>query len=762
MYVKLLKYSLKRLFLFLSIFLGILLLFSNIQFQSYVSASADIKGVKDKLEYSVSSDKFVKGDGKITNIEKNVKRYLETTPDDTYYANTSINHSVNGQMDSWNLRGIGLNPSDEVPASAWKTNTGSSNTVVAVIDTGIYLTHPDLVSNLWVNSGETAGNGVDDDNNGEIDDVNGFNFADSLDSNSDGDFKDPSDINDANVADINGHGTHVAGIIAGKGNNSEGIAGVCFNCKIMSLKVVNAQGFAYDSDIALAIHYATDMGAKVINMSLGGGGYSESINDATTYAFNNGTLVVAAAGNNGGDASDSYPGAAKYTVSVGALDYTNVRPSFSKSGNRLDISAPGVSILSTKLNTQSANCIVGVNYYCLSGTSMASPHVAGVAALIKDNNPSFTPKDLRAALLNSSTDLGTAGFDTEFGYGKVNAISALTQSALGNDVTPPTVSLTALGSPDVKGTVNFSGSVNDTNIYMYTIRIIQSGSYVVKERSGRGNVSSSTLVSLDTTDISDGNYTVNVVAEDMSGNLTTSNTLSISIDNTPPETFNMTSSPYTTDTTPLLSWQAATDVNSPVKYDVVIDSVTVSSDQLGTSYQILAPYSEGVNHTLSIVAKDPLLNTRTVASTFGVDLTPPVVGSPTNTINSNQVTITYSYSDSFSGISSHQMSLNGGAYQSFTYPYSVTLTDSEYTYSIKVIDNAQNFTTISGSFTIDSRKSFLTTKADFNTDSKVDLSDLSILATNWNLDNNNADANGDGKTDLSDLSILATNWNQSY
>lgn len=93
-------------------------------------------------------------------------------------------------MDSWNLRGIGLNPTDEVPESAWKTNTGSSNTVVAVIDTGIYLTHPDLVSNLWVNSGEIAGNGLDDDNNGEIDDVNGFNFADSLDGNSDGDFKD--------------------------------------------------------------------------------------------------------------------------------------------------------------------------------------------------------------------------------------------------------------------------------------------------------------------------------------------------------------------------------------------------------------------------------------------------------------------------------------------------------------------------------------------------------------------------------------------
>jgi hypothetical protein len=195
---------------------------------------------------------------------------------------------------------------------------------------------------------------------------------------------------------------------------------------------------------------------------------------------------------------------------------------------------------------------------------------------------------------------------------------------------------------------------------------------------------------------------------------------------------------------------------------VVIDNVTVSNDQLGTSYQVLTPYGEGVSHTLSIVAKDPLLNTRTVSSTFGVDLTPPSVGSPTNTINSNQVTITYTYSDSFSGISSHQISLNGGAYQTFTYPYSTTLTDSPYTYSIKVTDQAGNFTTITGSFTIDSRKSYLTTKADFNTDSKVDLSDLSILATNWNLDNNIADANGDGKTDLSDLSILATNWNQSY
>lgn len=762
MYVKLLKYSLKRLSLFLSIFLVTLFLLSRFPLNTYVSASADIKGIKDKLEYSLSSDKFVKGDGKISDIEKNVKRYIETTPNDTYYANTSINHSVNGQMDSWNLRGIGLTPTDEVPDSAWKTNSGSSNTVVAVIDTGTYLTHPDLSANLWVNTGEIAGNEIDDDNNGEIDDVYGFNFADSLDSNSDGDFKDPSDINDPNVADINGHGTHVAGIIGGKGNNAEGIAGVCFNCKIMSLKVVNAQGFAYDSDIALAIHYATDMGADVINMSLGGGGYSESINDATTYAFNNGTIVVAAAGNNGGDASDSYPGAAKYTLSVGALDYTNVRPSFSKNGNRLDISAPGVSILSTKLNTQSTNCINGVNYYCLSGTSMASPHVAGVAALIKDNNPSFTPKDIRAALLNSASDLGTAGFDTEFGYGKVNAIDALSESALGNDVTPPTASLTALGSSDVKGTVNFNGTVNDANIYMYTLRVIQSGSYIIKERSGRGNVSSATLVSLDTTDISDGNYTVNVIAEDMSGNLTTSNTLSISIDNTPPESFNMTSTPYTTDTTPLLSWQAATDVNSPVTYDVVIDSVTVSPNQVGTSYQTLSPLADGVSHTLSVIAKDPLLNSRTVSSTFGVDLTSPVVGSSTNTINSNQVTITYTYSDSFSGIGGHQISLNGGGYQSFTYPYSATLTDSPYTYSIRVIDQAGNFTSISGSFTIDSRKSYLTTKADFNTDSKVDLSDLSILATNWNLDNNIADANGDGKTDLSDLSILATNWNQSY
>jgi hypothetical protein len=300
-------------------------------------------------------------------------------------------------------------------------------------------------------------------------------------------------------------------------------------------------------------------------------------------------------------------------------------------------------------------------------------------------------------------------------------------------------------------------------MYMYTVRFIQSGSFIVRERSGKGNVSNSSLVSIDTATISDGNYTVNILAEDLNGNLTTSNTLSVVVDNTAPSVFSMISPLFTTDSTPLLSWNSSSDVHGAITYDVIVDSVTLSSNQSGTTYQIGSVYTEGVNHTVSIVAEDTFGNTRTTSSNIGLDVTVPTLGSPNVVVNGNGVTITYTNTDNFSGVGVHQISLNGGGFQSHTYPYvNSSLTDSPYTFTTRVYDNALNFSEISGSFIIDARKIFLTTKADFNTDSNVDLTDLSILASNWGSSNNVADTNSDGVTDLTDLSVLASNWNQNF
>ncbi|MEI6886868.1 MAG: S8 family peptidase, partial [bacterium] len=474
----------------------------------------------------------------VKNIEKyiigeNGKSYLETTPNDTYYSNTSTSYALPGQLlDSWNLRDINLLPTDEVPASAWKTTTGSSNTIVAVIDTGIDTTHSDLSANLWVNPGEIAGNGIDDDGNGYIDDVNGFNFADSFDANGNGTYTNIGDTNNANVTDSDGHGTHVAGVIAGRSNNSLGVAGICWTCKVMALKVVSAlTGFAYDSDVALAIHYAAVMGAKVINVSLGGGGTSIIIDNSIEEAFKTyHAIVIGASGNDYIDSSDSYPGAATYVVNVGASYVTNVNDplsSFSNHGNRMDILAPGGQSNQGATQKEAIVSTYKSNQYALmKGTSMASPHVAGVAALLSDYHrldvSPWGAKEIRYALLSSATDITNTGagyavgFDSKSGYGKLNALSSVavpnsSVSFLATDVTYPVATINALSDVKAHGTISINGTVSDTNIYIYTLYFLRaSDSSVILQRSARGNVNNSTVLSFDTTQLTDGDYYVGI------------------------------------------------------------------------------------------------------------------------------------------------------------------------------------------------------------------------------------------------------------
>jgi subtilisin family serine protease len=215
--------------------------------------------------------------------------------------------------------------------------------------------------------------------------------------------------------DDNGHGTHVAGTIAAETNNGVGVAGVMWQAQILPLKVLNSRGSGSSGDVASAIRYAADQGADVINMSLGSSSCSQTIADAVNYAyFDKGVVIVAAAGNNGG--SIGYPAKHPPVIAVGATDHNDHKAYFSSFGDDLDVVAPGVTVFSTVPNN---------GYDAFSGTSMASPHVAGVAGLLLAQRPDLSNGQVREILRQSTDDLGQSGFDRYYGYGRVNAYQSL-------------------------------------------------------------------------------------------------------------------------------------------------------------------------------------------------------------------------------------------------------------------------------------------------------------------------------------------------
>lgn len=279
--------------------------------------------------------------------------------------------------------------------AAWNKTTGSSNVVVALIDSGVDLDHPDLAANIWTNSGETPGNGRDDDHNGFVDDVHGWDFIN----------------NDNDPDDDMFHGTHCAGIIAGVGNNEIGVTGVTWHSKIMVLKAGTAYGSLPMSAIIDALYYAVDNGADIVSMSFGGSAPTDEEYDAIQYAHSKGLLLVAAAGNNA-NSNPTYPASFPEVIAVSATDAADNPAFFTSYGNWVDVSAPGLSLLSTFLNGTYAPC---------SGTSMACPYVAGLSALIWSEFPHLSRDGVRSQLQNTTDDLGTPGFDSYYGWGRVNA-----------------------------------------------------------------------------------------------------------------------------------------------------------------------------------------------------------------------------------------------------------------------------------------------------------------------------------------------------
>jgi subtilisin family serine protease len=268
---------------------------------------------------------------------------------------------------------------------AWSHTTGGSN-VIAVLDTGVQANHPDLSGRV----------------------LPGYNFVSST----------------TNAADDNGHGTWVAGIIAANANNGYGIAGISWTDKILPVKIMNSSGTGSTSNLTSGIVWAANNGAHVINMSVGGFPYSKAVEDAVNYAWNKGAVLVGAAGNNGRQ-EDFYPASYANVVNVSATQVDDEFSHWSSYGPKVEVSAPGSSVLTTNCTASSCpNASWGSHTY-ISGTSFATPNVAGVIALIKARYPSYTPSQIVYRLYSTVDDLGYPGRDHRYGRGRVNALRAV-------------------------------------------------------------------------------------------------------------------------------------------------------------------------------------------------------------------------------------------------------------------------------------------------------------------------------------------------
>ncbi len=350
-----------------------------------------------------------------------VFRYaIAVLPNDPYLA-TSGSWGQPYQ-DLWGLYDIGA------PA-AWSTTNGAG-IPVAVVDTGSDATHPELGPQLLQNAADPP-NGIDDDGNGFIDDTAGWDFANG----------------DSDPTDDYGHGTHVAGTIAAVGNNGNGIVGVAWGAKILTVKGFDASGHGDTDVLAGAILYAVQRRARVINMSWGGEGFSQVLEDAFETAAAAGVTLVAAAGNNGGDAGGFYPCSSRRVICVGASTPSQGRAWFSNYGGALDLLAPGgtelgdpsaPNILSLRAAGTSPGYTVGDQLVRFNGTSMASPHAAGAAALvlaavpaIASEPPLLRAEQVRQALRRAAAPAFASGWDTDSGYGRLSVAAAIADAQAG-------------------------------------------------------------------------------------------------------------------------------------------------------------------------------------------------------------------------------------------------------------------------------------------------------------------------------------------
>ena len=387
---------------------------------SYVKSkiiSANIVVVKRaSFEDQDSAIEILKQSPFVEYVEPNYIYHVKKSPIEVGYVNLWGLHNI-GQTDKDGSVGT---PGVDIGAEkAWDITTGSAKVLVAVIDTGIDYTHPDLVQNVWTNPGETgrdsqgqdkAKNGIDDDGNGYIDDVHGMNFVDSTAPTGD-------------PADDHGHGSHCSGTIGGYSTSGQGIVGVNWKVKIVAAKFLDASGGGSLEGAIMAIDYASKVGAKVMSASWGGPGFSQALQDAVDRATKAGAIFIAAAGNDAADndQTPSYPASFPLDdlVSVAAIDNQGNLASFSNFGAKsVHLAAPGVNIYSS---------VKGGGYDTWSGTSMAAPHVSGVAALVLSREPGLSNADLKQRLISTTRALPSLSGKVVSG-GMVNAYNAVTNN----------------------------------------------------------------------------------------------------------------------------------------------------------------------------------------------------------------------------------------------------------------------------------------------------------------------------------------------
>jgi subtilisin family serine protease len=502
----------------------------------------------------------------------------------------------------------------------WAIEKGNRDVVIAIIDSGIDYRHDDLASKIWVNPNEIADNGLDDDGNGYIDDMHGWDFTDAPNLQAEGDFIE----GDNEPIDESGHGTHVAGIAGAMPNNGIGIAGVAWNCPLMAVRAGLSLGGGsrmQDDDSAAAIVYAADNGASIINMSWGSSQHSFVIQDAIDYAYARGAVLIGAAGNSQ-EAESIFPAGYRKVISVASTTQHKQRYYKSNFGASVDIGAPGNAILSTQIDN---------DYRILTGTSMAAPHVAGIAALMRSKRPTLTHEEVRQILINT-TDVVLEKDSEEpdptlAGAGTLNAERALlASSALQARIQLPqtnsggSTSITFIGSAGgykFKSWQLFYGSSAVPTTYVpFTDPV---STQKVAEQ----------LVVWDITDVPEDIYTVRLVVTGRDGSQTHDQVV-LTVDRTPPKIISVTATEtlYGDKTATIFTW-ATDDVTRNTFYYRRSGQITpfASIEESGLAKEHFFSLGLGTGQYQFYIAAQNTVGLKTIDDNNGEYYTIDVIGS---------------------------------------------------------------------------------------------------------------------------------------
>ncbi|MCB9502547.1 MAG: S8 family serine peptidase [Deferribacteres bacterium] len=411
---------------------------------------------------------------------------------------------------------------------AWEIETGREDILLAVIDTGIDYRHPDLTGQLWLNKGEDINknglidsidfNGIDDDGNGFIDDIRGWDFTDAPRFIDSGDYAEP----DNDPADEHGHGTMVSGIIAAKTNNRIGVAGLAHGCQVMNLRAGTSLGYLEEDDVAAAIVYAVKNGARVINMSFGDSIVSPMLRDVIRYAYENDVILVASSGNSATDLPH-YPSGFAETIAVGATQESGSIAGFSNFGATLDIVAPGLNVWTTNKNSA---------YTLFNGTSAAAPFVTALAGLLLSHDTNLDNEMVRHLIISSAEDLGEEGWDPYFAAGQINCAAALTikDAPIAELLQPHMDSGSAMRSLPIIGTA--SAQRIDNFVLSYGVGDNPSSWTEITNRANK-IIIEDTLFTWDSTTLADTTYMLRLLVTDKTGTVVEDKSR-VFIDHTPP------------------------------------------------------------------------------------------------------------------------------------------------------------------------------------------------------------------------------------